>query len=99
MCYANDPMTGDCRTVAVGGRDDGAARGWEACANPCDGLGQASCSAEPRCQPLFAQQPFQGCGSCNCPPGAVCDCAEVPCLPDNCPTCAQPGPTPSPVPP
>ena len=76
LYFATDPMAGECRTVAVGGVDDPAARGWNACGNPCDGLGQTTCGADPRCQTIMQQPTFNGgCGAC--PPNAVCDCAEL----------------------
>ncbi len=51
--YANDPSTGDCRPLpACDNRED--VRDWTSCNDPCTGLNEKGCIADPRCQPAYS---------------------------------------------
>jgi hypothetical protein len=50
--YAVDPSDGSCRPLpACGNRDD--VRGWASCTDPCMGMREDDCIADPRCQPAY----------------------------------------------
>src|SRR5262249_857196 len=51
-----DPSDGTCRPLpACGNRDD--VRGWALCNDPCTGMGENDCIADPRCQPSYITDP------------------------------------------
>jgi hypothetical protein len=54
--YAIDPSDGSCRPLpACGNRDD--VRGWALCNDPCTGMAENDCIADPRCQPAYITDP------------------------------------------
>ncbi len=67
MLFRRDPGSGECMPIVRGSNDYLATESWGSCANPCAGLGEEACSADPRCQPVMETggfgQPGFGSGS------------------------------------
>ncbi len=53
LYFARDPANNTCRPLVACSADDGPARAWKSCANPCVDLDEAACAADVRCQRVF----------------------------------------------
>src|SRR5262245_4990574 len=63
--FLRDPDSGMCVPIMASDNAESAPYAeWAPCENPCAGLDEMACSADPRCAPRF--------GESMCPPNADC---------------------------